>query len=270
MKVRDLFERLRGRHVALLPNEGNCGDGLIAMGFRRLAREYSVSHTILLHPRPASGRILLVLGCGNLSRAFHHQVPRIRRYAPEFNETFLLPCSIDPAAPAVAEMLETLPSSVTIFCREHSSAEKIAPIVSGKNAVHLEHDLAFAVDYEPWQQRGAGQLNAFRTDLESCDHPLPPNNLDVSLWGGANDGALLLRTVAGYRCVHTDRAHVAICAAMLGKETHVYPNNYHKVRGIFEFSLRARPNVTFHSTFPFDLSEEAISTAAVGSNSSAH
>ena len=160
MKVRDLFERLRGRHVALLPNEGNCGDGLIAMGFRRLAREYSVSHTILLHPRPASGRILLVLGCGNLSRAFHHQVPRIRRYAPEFNETFLLPCSIDPAAPAVAEMLETLPSSVTIFCREHSSAEKIAPIVSGKNAVHLEHDLAFAVDYEPWQQRGAGQLNA--------------------------------------------------------------------------------------------------------------
>jgi exopolysaccharide biosynthesis predicted pyruvyltransferase EpsI len=260
MKVRELFEQLRGRHVALLPNHGNCGDGLIQMGFRQLCEEYFVRYTSLLSPRPACGRVLLVLGAGNLSQPFHHQVPRIRRYVPMFEKTYLLPSSIDPASPAVAELLQQLPPNVVIFCRERFSAEKIAPLVSGKNDVHLDHDLAFALTYEPWKQTGAGRLNAFRTDLESCGAPLPPHNLDLSLWGDEDDGDLLLRNVAGYSSVHTDRAHVAICAAMLGKETHLYPNNYHKVRGIFEFSLRAHPNVTFHETFPCASAAESGNT----------
>ena len=99
-------------------------------------------------------------------------------------------------------------------------------------------------------KKGAGRLNAFRTDAESTGFPKPPGNLDVSLWGGSDGGELLIRTVSDYREIHTDRAHVAICAAMLGKETHVYPNNYHKVRGIYEFSLREKPNVTFHESAP--------------------
>lgn len=250
MKVRELLRRFSGMRVAFIPNEGNCGDGVIQMGFRRLCEEFAISYTTLLHPRPASGQVLLVLPCGNLCQPFHYQVPRIRRYMAEFQRTYLLPCSIDPAAPAVAELLRELPPTVTIFCRERLSVEKIAPLLDPRVPVHVDDDLAFAVDYEPWKRKGAGTLHAFRTDVESCGHPLPPKNLDISLWGGSADGELLLRTIAEYRVVHTDRAHVAICAAMLGKETHVYPNNYHKVRGIFDYSLRDRPGVTFHESFP--------------------
>lgn len=260
MKVRDLFGRLRGAHVALIPNEGNCGDGLIQMGLTQLCAEYAVSYTSLLHPRPASGRVLLVLACGNLCRPFHHQVARIKRYVGSFERTYLLPCSIDPAEPAVAELLESLPASVTIFCREQFTFEAVAPFLRQGNALHLDHDLAFSVDFAPWKRSGAGTLHAFRTDLESCGHPLPAGNVDVSLWGGSADGEILLRTVSEYRTVHTDRAHVAICAALLEKETHVYPNNYHKVRGIFEYSLQNKPNVTFHEAFP--ASSAGVSSAA--------
>lgn len=272
MRLRALLERLRGRRVAFIPNEGNCGDGLIQMGFRRLCEEHCISYTTLLHPRPAAGEVLLVLACGNLCQPFHHQVPRIRRYMGHFKHTYLLPCSIDPADSAVAELLRDLPPSVTIFCRENLSAEKIAPFVSGKNTMHVDDDLAFAIDYAPWERRGAGTLQAFRTDVESCGHPLPAGNLDISLWGGSADGELLLRTVAEYRIVRTDRAHVAIAAAMLGKETHVYPNNYHKVRGIFEQSLRGKANVTFHETFPSDspLGMAAGASASTAAAESAH
>lgn len=250
MTVRTLFDRLQGMHVALLPNAGNCGDGLIHMGLQRLCADDSISYTTLLHPRPASGPVLLVLGCGNLCRPFHYQVARIKRYVSSFAKTYLLPCSIDPAAPAVAELLESLPPSVAIFCRERFSFEKIAPHLHGETEVYLDDDLSLALDFDPWKRAGAGRLNAFRTDQESRGHPLPAGNLDISLWGGSADGELLLRTVAEYRVIHTDRAHVAISAAMLDKETHVYPSNYHKVRGIYEQSLRGKSNVIFHDTFP--------------------
>jgi len=250
MKACELFQRLSGTHVALLPNEGNCGDGLIYMGFKRLCEDHFVSYTTLLDPRPASGGVLLVLACGNLCEPFHHQAARIRRYVGSFRETYLLPCSIDPRVAAVAEMLETLPSNVTIFCRERFSLAKIRPYLRNGNDVHLDDDLALKVDFEPWQRAGSGTLYAFRTDLESCGFPLPPGNMDVSLWGGSLDGELLLRTLSEYAVIHTDRAHVGICAALLGKETHLYPNNYHKVRGIYEQSLGGRTNVSFHATFP--------------------
>jgi exopolysaccharide biosynthesis predicted pyruvyltransferase EpsI len=250
MNVRELFERYRGMNVHLLPNEGNCGDGLIAMGLRELCSEHGVGVTELLHPRPARGHALFVLGCGNLCGPFHFQVTKIQNYLGHFEKIHLLPCSIDPASEEVASFLGSLPPGVTIFCRERFSFEKVTALAGGRNPIYMDHDLAFAVDYRRWQRAGSGRLNAFRTDRESLGHALPPDNIDVSIWGGSADGKLMIRMISEYRSVHTDRAHVAICAAMLGKETHVYPNNYHKVRGIFEYSLCGRPGVFFHENFP--------------------
>lgn len=250
MKVRDVFQRYAGAQVALLPNDGNCGDGVIVMGFQRLAAEYHMRFVELLHPRPAEGHALFVLGCGNLGRSYHGQAERIMNYMGKFQRVYVLPCSLDPAAAPVAAMLAKLPPHVTLFCRETYSAELARPLVSPGVEIHLDHDLAFELDYARWAQKGSGRLNAFRTDLESTDAPLPADNQDISFWGGVEDGELMVRTVSGYRVVHTDRAHVAITAAMLGKETHVYPNNYHKLRGIYEYSLRDKPNVIFHDGPP--------------------
>lgn len=45
--------------------------------------------------------------------------------------------------------------------------------------------------------------------------------------------------------VVTNRLHVAIPAALLGKETHLVDSGYHKLRGIYEHSLRHLDNITF-------------------------
>jgi exopolysaccharide biosynthesis predicted pyruvyltransferase EpsI len=250
MKVRDLFQRYAGSHVALLPNGGNCGDGLIYLGLRQLCADYSIGFTELLYPRPAAGNTLFALGCGNLCKPFHFQVDKIKRYLDSFGRVYLLPCSMDPSCEEVADFLKCLPPHATIFCRERYTFEKVRALVHEGVAVYMDHDLALEAGYDAWKQDGCGTLNAFRTDQESLGRKVPADNMDVSLWGGSDDGELLPRTISQYRIVHTDRAHVAICAAMLGKELHVYPNNYHKVRGIFEYSLQGRPNAVFHDTLP--------------------
>ncbi|MEX1118664.1 MAG: hypothetical protein WEB60_07705 [Terrimicrobiaceae bacterium] len=246
MDVADLFSRLGGTHVHVLPNAGNCGDGLIHMGLHALTQKYLIPTTELLFPLPAGGRVLFVLGCGNLCRSFDLLVRPIRHYLKRFDRVYFLPCSMDPESPRVAALLGELQENVTIFCREAYSAERIAPFVSPRVSIFVDHDLAMHLDYSPWKQRGEGRLNAFRTDHEGLGYQRPPDNFDVSLLGGSSDGPLLPKIVSRYQEVHTDRAHVAITAAMLGKETHIYPNNYHKVRGIAEFSLLSMPHVHFH------------------------
>lgn len=57
----------------------------------------------------------------------------------------------------------------------------------------------------------------------------------------------LLRLIAQYDIVYTDRAHISIAASLMGKETHVYPSNYFKVAAIFRYSLAHLPNAYLHA-----------------------
>ena len=66
---------------------------------------------------------------------------------------------------------------------------------------------------------------------------------DVSIFGGFKDFVAAIESSNG---VYTDRLHVAILAAILGKKTSLYPNSYHKNRGVFEYSLSNYPNVVFY------------------------
>jgi exopolysaccharide biosynthesis predicted pyruvyltransferase EpsI len=51
--------------------------------------------------------------------------------------------------------------------------------------------------------------------------------------------------VENSRRVFTDRLHVAIFSAILGKDVFLYPNCYYKNKGVYEFSLHKYPNVNF-------------------------
>ncbi len=246
MTVRELFASLRGSEVALLPNPGNCGDGLIRLGLFALCREFDVRFVELRVPCPASGKVLLVPAAGNLCGSYHGIPELLAPYIESFAHIYLLPCSVDVSEPSVEHFLRVLPPNVTLFTREPYSYAQARFAIADDARVHLDHDLAFSFDYTPWSGEGAGVLNAYRDDPESGGRPIPPGNLDLSAFGSTGDGEMLPRLLQHVREVHTDRAHVAICASMLGKETHIYPNNYHKVRGIYEYSLRDMLNVHFH------------------------
>ena len=54
-----------------------------------------------------------------------------------------------------------------------------------------------------------------------------------------------LRAVDLFEAIRTDRLHVAVAGAILGKDVEIFPNSYFKNRAMYEFSLRRYPNVRF-------------------------
>lgn len=51
--------------------------------------------------------------------------------------------------------------------------------------------------------------------------------------------------IASARVVFTTRLHAGLLAAMLGRRTFLFDGSYHKIRGIYDLSLKDRANVTF-------------------------
>jgi hypothetical protein len=100
-----------------------------------------------------------------------------------------------------------------------------------------------------------GVLNCFRLDGEATDIERPPDNIDLSqvfAFGVAplpvalHGARSMLGTLAKFDEIRTNRLHVAVSAALLGKPTQFFPNNYYKCRAVWEYSMQDRfPNVTW-------------------------
>ena len=111
-----------------------------------------------------------------------------------------------------------------------------------------ELERSVALGYHRLAARRGGTLRAWRVDAEASGaHPGARWRDDLSLV--ANHGVLdrdsalrsastLLRTLARYDRVETDRLHIGIGAALLGRPVRLHANAYHKIRGIYEYSLR--------------------------------
>lgn len=89
----------------------------------------------------------------------------------------------------------------------------------------------------------------FRTDKESAGQALPGDNCDVSVVFNYGDASIeLIRESARdfvnfidqFDEVHTDRLHVCIAAARLGKQVHFSGGSYHKCRSVYENSIVGR------------------------------
>ncbi|MCB8747175.1 polysaccharide pyruvyl transferase family protein [Rhodoferax sp. U2-2l] len=96
-------------------------------------------------------------------------------------------------------------------------------------------------------------LNAFRTDSEKTGVLLPEDNIDVSevLTLGVETRKLaylaayyFLTFLNDYSVINTNRLHVCIGGALLGKKINFYPNNYFKCRAVYNYSLANNPLVT--------------------------
>jgi exopolysaccharide biosynthesis predicted pyruvyltransferase EpsI len=92
-------------------------------------------------------------------------------------------------------------------------------------------------------------LHAFREDVEKTDVPLPRGNLDVAqvFSHGTRSphvchvGAFhLLRYLDTFEEVRTNRLHVCIGAALLGKRVRLTPNSYCKNQAVWQFSMKGR------------------------------
>jgi len=266
VSLEDHLRRCKGKDVTVLLNPGNAGDGLIHLGARTLFAELGLDFRERLYPADLSGEVLLVHGCGGFGGVSAHRVEQSRYYFDRFREVLVLPSSFDTGLPKVREYLKQLPSHVTVYCREKVSFEQAAPWVSDPGRLFLSEDLAFQCEFAGWKQRGGeGTLAAFRTDQESAVDSSGIRSIDVSRFGDKYDAWPLLDVVSRFEKVHTDRMHVGVAASMMGKQTYLYDNSYHKIRAVYDYSLAGMQHVRYlgSSAPEIDLSDRDIRRMSV-------
>lgn len=266
------------------PNNGNAGDALINMGFYTLAAKYNLNYELisydLIH-KIKDGDYVLVAGGGCLVPEWD-STPKFVRAINQLLikvKLVILPHSIR----EVDEIITNLPDNTIIFCREKYSYDYCCS-KSNASEVYLDDDIAFFTDLNIFKKPNSPdfKLNinykniirkifiyyhkifsikrniifAMRTDKESNDKINVKRILinDFSLVSSFGAGEYqeslyssreFLNLINLYDEIHTDRLHVSIGAALLGKKVIIYNNGYYKCKGVYEKSMKNMGNVSF-------------------------
>lgn len=98
-------------------------------------------------------------------------------------------------------------------------------------------------------------LNSFRTDYEKTNIILPDNNFDIASKFRAlifiHKGALkisfqIMNYINKFEIINTNRLHIVISGAILGKTVNFYPNSYWKNEAVYNYSIKKQyPNVNW-------------------------
>lgn len=219
--------------LTLIRNHGNLGDELIQAGTRRLLSQVLCSDVreVRIDALAAQrGHTALLAGGGGWCRAFHGLPQWLPEIEARFERVIILPSTFDTA---VEEVRRTLGRTrALVFAREEVSFALIRELCQAD----LAHDGAFYFDYSPYLREGEGVLTAFRTDEESAFRAVPPGNRDISATCSCLDEWLW--TIARHERILTDRAHVMIAGALLGKRVEYAASNYHKLPALVDHALR--------------------------------
>lgn len=219
--------------ITVIRNWGPMGDHLIHAGVRQLLRGVDYREIGLSQIDGARGDLAIITGSGAWCGAHQHLPPLLPQIEKQFARTVVFPSSFDTSISTVAKILER--THARVFAREFVSYEQIRNLCSADVA----HDTAFFFDYRQHQLPGSGTLLAFRKDGEAITEAVPPGNRDIATDCESLDE--FLWTIARHKMVKTDRAHVMIAAALLGKEVYFNASNYHKLPALAGSSLQGYP-----------------------------
>lgn len=116
-------------------------------------------------------------------------------------------------------------------CRTEKIIDRIGPLIGNKYSKKLIR----------WIRKKA--KNQKVKMIEKNAENLPVKVCDVWLM----DEQQYLETICSAEEIHTDRLHVMILSAMLGKKVFAYPTLYGKLENVYEHSLKNWANVEFIS-----------------------
>lgn len=214
---------------------GNLGDELIYAGTRRLLEDVAMREIGLEELDRCRGDTALLAGGGAWCQSYHELMPHLLPMVEDrFAQVIISPSSFDLRVPEVRKALSR--SRALVFARELESWRQLREVCR----VEVAHDCAFFFDFSPYRRPGKGVLHAYRTDTESAaGAPLPEGNIDLSLSCASLEE--WLERIARHAIIRTDRAHVMIAAALLGKRVEYRASNYHKLPAIAEYALQGYP-----------------------------
>lgn len=252
-KIMKLFDDLRqqaedlrlllsgAKNIHYFSSHGNMGDELIYAGTRQLLARAEIPYieTKLANFTTEAGEVALISGGGAWCRTWDGFMPDILPKIKErFDRVIVLPSSYQ-LTERVLRAVET--PEVIFMAREKVSYS----LMKDHCNVRLAHDHAFHFNYGmPYPIKGSGTLYAYRRDAESAGLTgIPIENIDISLQCTTLMDWLI--TIDRYETIYTDRAHVLIAAAMMGKKVFWWESNYHKIPAIVLFSLSEFENVKY-------------------------
>ena len=179
------------------------------------------------------------------------------------------------------KLLEVLDERFVVFCREEQSYNYLVSART-KAKIILDHDMALRLqkdiltpdslnipysdfymvntirqNYAPGKDVGV----FLRNDCEKKPGVIcPQGDIDLSAMGGGSvkssrehiafSAMLMLSVVDSVQTVITDRLHVGIAAALLGKEVYLLDNSYRKLSEVYKRSLQSLSNVHMCRTWP--------------------
>ncbi|MCW2284701.1 hypothetical protein M2323_002588 [Rhodoblastus acidophilus] len=256
-QLKAALELARRNEACFVPGSGNAGDGLIHLGAFALLNDMNWSPRIAsergLADEPDRGWALLI-GGAMIEGVRDERMRALRAFLDRGGHAIILPCTMF----GFGELLSKYADQLVIFARERKTLENLR--AAGVEHASLCHDLAFAVSPDFYsglsKDEREGELLAYRTDEERAKAEIPFGNLDLSLlWTGDiwRDAAkvedrcrLLGGMISTYAKVSTDRLHLGIFAAALGRQARLSGSRGDKIPGVFEYSLRRFANVEFH------------------------
>ncbi len=276
-----LRENKRKRFI-YIPNRGNAGDAFLTHAtyqlFRRLGLSYDIGSLSEQHPRET----IICGGGGNLIPAYTDIATFIKRNKDVWHEFILLPHTVR-GHPELLRSLDSncyifcREEPSLAFVKSHAIRANV--LSANDMAFHWHPEETIRSASELWRKRPADavrrycgdirlwwqdrssrairttkSLNAFRTDVEKTTLPLPSDNVDISrMYAVPNltpSNTLsvtyrMMKLIGAFDLINTNRLHVGIMAALMGKEVNLYDNNYGKNRDVFQYSLHTFSKVNW-------------------------
>ncbi len=237
LDVKKFLGRFSDANVDFFNVTGNYGDSLIWHGAKQLFKDLNIHANEITIDSAVTSDVLIINGSGNFIDLYDQVRNMVLKNHRLYKEVIILPSTI--YGKFQQEILSGLQDNVTIFCREKITY-KFVKLHAINCQVYMWHDIAFHNELELMPD-GAGELNAFREDDEKFMLKKPPNNIDISKMGiQSTPIANFINMLSSHRVINTDRLHVCIGSAMLGKEVNFYPNSYYKNKAIYEYSIKNR------------------------------
>lgn len=175
-----------------------------------------------------NGTVLLTPACGAWCNNFSGARDLVASSWALFDHTVVLPGTFELGG------IEPAGKEVSYFRRDNSLSQ------AGIPESFFCHDMAFFLQLDvPDFEIRLPQVNIFRTDEEKSERTeAPDESIDLSIVGSHMSPVKeFFAILNGYERIWTDRMHVGIAGAMLGRQVELVSSNYPKIAGVFEASI---------------------------------
>ncbi|WP_336760774.1 polysaccharide pyruvyl transferase family protein [Asaia sp. VD9] len=246
-------------NAAYYPGYGNLGDALIQLGTLDLFNDLEWSPRIIegRNPNVFIGHNHVVMGGGGgwTRGLWETYLDQVLAFLETGGQLLILPSTFSGFGSEFVPYAE----QVTLFCREERSYEDLIRNGFPSNRIFVCHDLAFYVHPRHFSQfEIAGvypDLKMLRRDEETTQSTVPRHSFDFPLlfndiqWQTAAQCLAPLQAAATlisqFDRIETDRLHMSVLSALIGRNVKMSANSYFKNRAVFDYTLARFPNVMF-------------------------